>query len=337
MSKRKPGKQICLQDLLPSTENNNAIFVFLTQICLDMKDPYLLHIFNPTKNVSPFDVNMAYEAEFDGVIPYSNVTLEEVHALTQDTIFSRGPKGVKRTGIFIGGRDFGLAIDMFKRARTAMVPPFEVSVFADPSGAVTTAAALVACVEYWVAATARTSLENRKVCIFGGTGPVGTCTAVLLSNCNADVHIASHRGEHVANEIAEECNARFNTRVKGKSHRTEEETTELINSAEIIIGAAKAGVRLATAKQLSRSRKLLVAADVNAVPPAGFEGVDVNDYGKALPTREGTAVGVGALAIGDVKYKVHKRVFEDMLAADTALYYGHAESFQVARTIVNSG
>ena len=39
------------------------------------KDPYLLHMFNPTKNVSPFDVNMAYEANFDGVIPYSEVTL----------------------------------------------------------------------------------------------------------------------------------------------------------------------------------------------------------------------------------------------------------------------
>ena len=65
-----------------------------------MKDPYLLHIFNPTKNVSPFDVNMAYEAEFDGVIPYADVTLGEVHSLTQDTIFSRGPKGVRRTGTF---------------------------------------------------------------------------------------------------------------------------------------------------------------------------------------------------------------------------------------------
>ena len=95
-----------------------------------MKDPYLLHIFNPTKNVSPFDVNMAYEAEFDGVIPYTSVTLEEIHALTQDTIFSRGPAGAKRTGIFIGGREFGLAMDMLSRARSAMVPPFEVSVFA---------------------------------------------------------------------------------------------------------------------------------------------------------------------------------------------------------------
>ena len=95
-----------------------------------MKDPYLLHMFNSTNNVSPFDVNMAYEADFDGVIPYADVTLEDIHALTQDTIFSRGPTGVKRTGIFIGGRDFGLALDMLEEARKAMVPPFEVSVFA---------------------------------------------------------------------------------------------------------------------------------------------------------------------------------------------------------------
>ena len=127
-----------------------------------MKDPYLLHIFNPTKNVSPFDVNMAYEAEFDGVIPYSNVTLEEVYALTQDTIFSRGPTGVKRTGIFIGGREFGLAIDMLNRAETAMVPPFEVSVFADPSGAITTAAALLAAVEVWTKKLSGEDLSGKR-------------------------------------------------------------------------------------------------------------------------------------------------------------------------------
>ncbi len=45
------------------------------------------------KYVSPFDINMAYEAKFDAVIPYCNVALEEIHALTQDTIFSRGPEG----------------------------------------------------------------------------------------------------------------------------------------------------------------------------------------------------------------------------------------------------
>ncbi len=109
-------------------------------------DPNLLHMFNPTKNVSPFDVNMAYEAHFDGVIPYTEVTLEDIRALTQDTIFSRGPTGVKRTGIFIGGREFGLSPDLLNRARVAMVPPFEVSVVADPSVAITIAAATIACI-----------------------------------------------------------------------------------------------------------------------------------------------------------------------------------------------
>ena len=112
-----------------------------------MEKPFILHLFTPTEQASPFDVNMAYDAGYDAVVPYTNVALDQVAALTQDAIFSRGPKGAKRTGIFIGGRDNGLAADMLDAARKAMVPPFEVSVFADPSGAFTTAAAMVAAVE----------------------------------------------------------------------------------------------------------------------------------------------------------------------------------------------
>ena len=109
--------------------------------------PYILHMFTPTPQMSPFDVNMAADAGYQIVVPYCNVDEDSVVQLTQDAIFSRGPKGVSRTGIFIGGRDVMLAADMLDRARQAMVPPFEVSVFADPSGAYTTAAALVALVE----------------------------------------------------------------------------------------------------------------------------------------------------------------------------------------------
>ena len=100
-----------------------------------MEKPYVLHMFTPMPQVSPFDVNMAYDAGYNAVVPYTGLTLDQVTALTQDAIFSRGPKGAKRTGIFIGGRDNGLAADMLDAARRAMVPPFAVSVFADPSGA----------------------------------------------------------------------------------------------------------------------------------------------------------------------------------------------------------
>src|SRR5690606_29826775 len=107
----------------------------------------ILHLFTPGRQASPFDVNMAVDAGYQVVVPYPDVDLENLAALTQDAIFSRGPKGVRKTGIFIGGRDVVLANDMLELAQKSMFPPFVVSVFADPSGSYTTAAAMIACVE----------------------------------------------------------------------------------------------------------------------------------------------------------------------------------------------
>lgn len=298
-----------------------------------MKDPYLLHIFNPTKNVSPFDVNMAYEADFDGVIPYTNVTVEEVYALTQDTIFSRGPTGVKRTGIFIGGREFGLAIDMLNQAKNAMVPPFEVSVFADPSGAITTAAALVAAVEKQIALKDAGDLKGKKVHIFGGTGPVGICAGILASQCGAEVSVTSHRGAVVAQRIADEYNGRYGVNLAGAASGTVEEILDYLPDTHVVIGAAKAGIRILSLSELKQAGNLIVAADVNAVPPAGIEGVDVNDMGKALSFAPDRAVGIGALAIGNLKYEVHYELFQKMKNSDKPVYLDHAEAFAKAREI----
>jgi len=298
-----------------------------------MKDPFLLHMFNPTKNVSPFDVNMAYEAEYDGVIPYDDVTLDDIHALTQDTIFSRGPTGVKRTSIFIGGRSFELAIDMLHRARAAMVPPFEISVFADPSGAITTAAALVACVERCLKNKTGDTLEGKSMHIIGGTGPVGVCAGIIAANCGADVYLLSSRGTDVAQEFAEENNGKFGVNMMGGDGRTET-LGKMIQSADIVIGSAKAGVKVLSKAQLEKAEKLLVAADANAVPPLGIEGVEINDMGKELDFTPKKAVGIGALAMGNVKYKVHYRMFEMMRETDKPLYLDHDEAFKVAREYV---
>lgn len=296
-----------------------------------MKDPYLLHVFNPTKNVSPFDVNMAYEAEFDGVIPYGEVTLEEVHDLTQDTIFSRGPTGVKRTGIFIGGREFGLAMDMLNRARAAMVPPFEVSVFADPSGAITTAAALIACVEVQLKKKTGDDLQDKNLYIIGGTGPVGVCAGILAANCGANVYLVSHRGADAAQHIADEYNKRFDVKMKGADGGSDEAHGKYLRDCDIVIGSAKAGLQVLSKKQMAAAPKLQIAADVNAVPPLGLEGVGVHDMGKELDFTQNKALGIGALAIGNVKYKVHYRMFELMKQTDKALYLDHNEAFKAAR------
>src|SRR3546814_17327841 len=97
----------------------------------EVEEPYILHMLSPLRHVSPFDVNMALDAGFTSVIPYVGVELGDVTGLVQDAIFSRGPRGAKRTGVFIGGRNAVLALDMLGAARKALVPPFAITVFDD--------------------------------------------------------------------------------------------------------------------------------------------------------------------------------------------------------------
>src|ERR1700680_389619 len=112
-----------------------------------MTEKNILHMVTPLKHVSPFDVNMALDAGYDAVLTYSNVTLDEVTGLVQDAIFSRPPKLGVRTGIFFGGKNASVALDMLAKAKNALVPPFGISFLADPAGSFTTAAAMVACIE----------------------------------------------------------------------------------------------------------------------------------------------------------------------------------------------
>ena len=149
--------------------------------------PTILHIFTPGKQASPFDVNMAVDAGYQVVVPYAHVDMDNLAALTQDAIFSRGPKGVRKTGIFIGGRDVVLANDMLELAEKSMFPPFVVSAFADPSGSYTTAAGMIACVERQLRKAHSTTLEGKRVLILGGTGAVGRISAVRCTRSGADV------------------------------------------------------------------------------------------------------------------------------------------------------
>ena len=133
-----------------------------------MERPQILHMLSPLKHVSPFDVNMALDAGFDAVVPYTNVELGDVKGLVQDAIFSRGPKGVRRSGLFIGGRNAGLALDMLDAAQAAMFPPFQMSLFADPAGSFTTAAAMVACVDKALRTQSGSGLAGRGGVAQGG-------------------------------------------------------------------------------------------------------------------------------------------------------------------------
>lgn len=296
-----------------------------------MEKPNILHFITPAKNVSPFDVNMACDAGYNTIASYTNVQPNEVMGLVQDAIFSRGPRGVKRTGMLIGGRDIDQAMEMLDTAKKSMVPPFEISVFADPSGAFTTAAAMMAAVERQLKSRFGGDLSGRKVSIFGATGPVGGCTAVIAAKFGATVELVAHRSLVDVQAKTDAYNKRYGTSISTVDGTSNELKKNILQSTDVALCAAAAGVRVITLAQMAGSPTLKVVADVNAVPPTGAEGVEVMADGIAIP---GTgAYGVGALAIGNIKYQTQHNLFKKMLETEKPVYLDFLAAFELARNL----
>lgn len=293
----------------------------------------ILHMITPLKHMSPFDVNMALDAGFDTAIPYTSVTLDDVTGLVQDAIFSRGPEGVKRTGMFIGGKRAIEALDMMKRAKAAMVPPFEISVFADPAGSFTTAAAMVACVKVALKEKFSTELTGKRIAIFGGTGVVGFASGVIAAIDGAHATLIGYDGPDRVRKLAEEANARFSINIGYADGSTEEQKEELVRGADIIFAAGPAGKRLITLDQMKQAKHLRVVTDVNAVPPSGVEGVGVND--NATPIPGVNAVGIGALAVGNIKYKTEAGLFKEMIETEKPIYLDFREAYTLAQKLAS--
>jgi methylene-tetrahydromethanopterin dehydrogenase len=274
---------------------------------------------------------MAIDAGFDQTIPYTNVTLSEVSGLTQDAIFSRSPSGIKRESIFIGGRDIDLAMDMLGVAKKAMFPPFQISAFADPSGAFTTAAAMVAKVEFHLKKHFQTNLVGKKVAIFGATGPVGGCVAVITANLGAEAILVAHKSVDEVRHKADGYNQRYGTKIGFADGANADAKQVVLNEVDVVLCAAAAGIRVITVDQIAQSKTLKIIADVNAVAPTGAEGVDVMADGLVI---EGTQViGIGALAIGNLKYTTQHNLLKQMLASEKPCYLEFMAAFEMARSL----
>jgi methylene-tetrahydromethanopterin dehydrogenase len=296
-----------------------------------MAHPRILHMLTPLKHMSPFDVNMALDAGYDAVIPYTSVTIEDVTGLVQDAIFSRGPDGVKRTGVFIAGKRAVEAIDMMARAKKAMVPPFEISVFSDPAGSFTTAAAMVACVKKALRDKFSTAFKGKHVAIYGGTGVVGFASAVIAALEGASATLIGYDGPDRVRKFAEEINSRFAVNVGYADGTTEEQKGELVRDADVVFAAGPAGRRLLTLDQLKQAKHLKVVTDVNAVPPAGVEGVGVNDNAAPMPGIQ--AIAIGALVVGNVKYKTEAGLFRQMIESEKPLYLDFRDAYTLAQKL----
>jgi methylene-tetrahydromethanopterin dehydrogenase len=94
--------------------------------------------------------------------------------------------------------------------------------------------------------------------------------------------------------------------------------------------AAAAGVQVLSAEALASAKSLITAADVNAVPPAGIEGLEL--HGQWCRTAGGI-LGIGPLAIGDVKYKTESGLFRRLATSSAHLAIDFRDAFALAREI----
>jgi methylene-tetrahydromethanopterin dehydrogenase len=298
-----------------------------------MAEPYILHMISPLKHVSPFDANMALDAGFNEVIPYAHVEVSEVKALVQDAMFSRPPKLALRTGFFVGGKNAVLALAMLKAAKDAMFPPFELSVFADPAGSFTTAGAMIACVERALKDKKQRDLRGLRVVIFGATGVVGFSSAVICAQEGAKVTLVGYDGIERVRRAADEIKKRFDLSVDYADGSSEDLKTQVLADAEVVLCAARAGLQVLSKALIDAAPDLLVAADVNAVPPAGVEGLGMKANGEAIGSH-GT-LGIGPFVIGDIKYKTESGLFRMMIEAKKAVALDFRDAFKLARELVS--
>ena len=253
---------------------------------------------------SVFDRVVASDGGADEVMSYGGVAEADVRDLIHGCIFTRGPKDLHNTAAFIGGTDIAAGERLLAAARQAFFGPFSISLMLDSNGSNTTAVAAVAKL-----LQAAGDVRGQRAVVIAGTGPVGIRAAGLLAQAGAHVVVTSRKaeaGERASRAVVQ----RFGGSVTSTTMAGGAQAAAVLEGAALVLNAGPAGVQLVRRSEWAGRRGLRVAADVNAVPPLGIEGIEATDNGAQ---KDGVVV-FGALAIGGLKMKVHKaciaRLFE---------------------------
>jgi methylene-tetrahydromethanopterin dehydrogenase len=177
-------------------------------------------------------------------------------------------------------------------------------------------------------------LAGKRVAVFGGTGVVGFSAAVLAAGEGADVQLVGYDGDARVKRSAADMQARFDVRVKGVDGSSEEKKRAIVQDVEVIFCAGPAGQQVLPEAVISEGRQLAVAADVNAVPPPGIAGIGPFDDGVAIAGTPG--IGIGALAIGNVKYQTESGLFRKMIASDQPVTLDFRDAYALAQQIAGA-
>ena len=255
---------------------------------------------------STFDRVVAVDSDVDELFSYGDISPDNVTPLVHGAMFTRGPDSLKNTAIFVGGSDVEAGEALFEQVQKTFFGPVRVSVMMDSNGSNTTAAAAV------LAAGKHLNLSQSTALILGGTGPVGQRAAQILGRLGAKVRLAS-RSIDKADGVCDAVKSKVDgADVSPAETGSDDGFTAATDGVDLIIACGAAGVQLLSTEQRKQIASLKVAIDLNAVPPAGIEGIGVMD--KAV--EQDGVFCYGAIGVGGTKMKIHRAAVQKLFTAN---------------------
>jgi hypothetical protein len=284
------------------------------------------------KYPSTFDTVTAYEAGVDHVLSYGGVMPVDVRGLLHGVMFTRPRADLRQTAVFIGGRQVDLCEHILQAAKDAMFDPYCLSVMLDSNGCNTASAAAVALIEQSI------SLNDSRIVILSGFGPVGLRAAKLLVGDGAQVTVTSLPRE-IFYGSWNENRARQDLRIARASAQesgfniletnSRAEILDLLDNTDGVLSTGPAGVQILRRDDWLKRTGIMVLADLNVAPPYGIEGINPHWRGHEQDGR----VLFGGLGIGHSKMQIHKAallgLFEQERILDTE------EIYELAKSLLN--
>ena len=258
-----------------------------------MKRLLLLLDSDPMPN--SYDIIVGYDGGADHIVSYGGITPDNVGALIDGAVFTRGPSEKKHTAVFIGGANMATGEELLAAVTKRFFGNFRVSVMLDSNGSNTTAAAGVAQIAKAV------PLAGKKVVVLAGTGPVGLRAAALFAKGGAQVSLTS-RDKQRAAAACQLIQTRFGASPIPLAAVDNDARGATIRGADIVFAAGAIGVELLEERHWRDEWNIELIADCNAAPPLGVGGIDAIDKGNTRQQK----LAFGALGIGGLKLKLHR-------------------------------
>jgi hypothetical protein len=271
---------------------------------------------------SVFDSVVAIDAGVDHLLRHGGIEPENVRGLIYGAMFTRGPKELKNTAVFIGGTDVVAGEKLLEKVQECFFGPMRVSVMLDSNGANTTAGAAV------LAAKKHVALGGAVATVLAATGSVGRRVVRLLAGEGAEVRVASRqlrRAQQVCDEIRRKTPGAILTPWETRGG---DSLAETVADASVVVAAGAPGVELLPESAWRAATELRVAIDLNAVPPTGIAGVEPQD--KAVD-RDGV-ICYGAIGVGGTKMKLHKAAIRRLFEAND-LVLDAEEIYELGKSI----